>query len=127
MNNQSSTKIDSKGCKQCGDVNSNPERVNHNATTLEEGRSLAQTVVAQLGHKLSPWIASQTAITPWEYARLEIGAEVISVGISAGGVVSVNGDPFSPQSRLLNISLTNTRESIEHAINEIKRRLVGFI
>lgn len=121
MNKQGNIKTDRNGCKQCGDDNSNPDRVTYNATTMEEGRSLAQKVVAQMGCKLSPWIASQTAISPWEYARLEIGAEVISVGISAGGVVSVNGDPFSPERRLMNINLTNTRESLQHAINKINR------
>ena len=62
-----------------------------------QARSRAQEIVkgiaTQIGGQLSQW---RNSIAPeWEYAKLTIGDAGFTIGASTGGVVSVNGDPFT--------------------------------
>lgn len=98
-------------------------RLGHIATSLEDARIIVSIVVDELGLDMSAWRACTTAISPWEYTELsdQVG-HTLSVGISAGGVVSVNGDPFTPKERISNITLINAFESVSTAFTRFKER-----
>lgn len=90
------------------------------AKTIEDARNIVSIIVEELGLTISSWKPSLTAISPWEYAQLSDSSEhVITVGISAGGVVSVNGDPFTPIARQSNITLSFAYESISSAFSRL--------
>lgn len=91
---------------------------NHaNACTQSElqARTRAQEIVKgiadQVGGQLSQW---RNSIAPeWEYARLTIGDMGFTIGASTGGVVSVNGDPFTMGERKVAITPESILESIQ--------------
>ena len=62
-----------------------------------QARANAREAVAQVASalhaKLSAWRYS--AAPEWEYATLTVGESVLTVGASTGGVISVNGQPFT--------------------------------
>lgn len=71
-------------------------------------RSRAEAAVGaiakQIGAQLTP---------EWEYAKLTVGDLCFTVGASTGGVVSVNGDPFTMEGRQLAITPESILESIQ--------------
>lgn len=72
--------------------------------------------MAVLGAELtSPdWLSRSSH--EWEYNMLMIGKVVIPVGISTGGVISFEGDPFTKKERLLNITPAAVIQSISEQI-----------
>lgn len=81
------------------------------ARTLEEGHSLAEKVVNDLGGSLSAWEpCSPETAGYWEYANAGFDGVEVRVGVSSGGVVSVNGRPFTPNG-LMNVTEKAVRES----------------
>lgn len=98
-------------------------RLGHTATTLEDARVIVSIIAKELALNVSAWRVSTTAISPWEYTELSDQAEhTLSVGISSGGVVSINGDPFTPKERISNITLINAFESVSTAFTRFKER-----
>lgn len=89
---------------------------NANCTHAElQLRARAQEIVKgiadQVGGQLSQW---RNSIAPeWEYARLTIGDMGFTIGASTGGVVSVNGDPFTMGERKVAITPESILESIQ--------------
>jgi hypothetical protein len=89
---------------------------NANCTHAElQLRARAQEIVKniadQFGGKLTPW---HNSVAPeWEYAKLTIGEIGFTVGASTGGVVSVNGDPFTMGDRKLNVTPETMLASIQ--------------
>lgn len=81
------------------------------ARTIEEGRFLAEKVVNDLGGSLSVWEpCSPEIVGYWEYANAGFDGVEVRVGVSSGGVVSLNGRPFTPDG-LMNVTETAVRES----------------
>ncbi|MBP8275356.1 MAG: hypothetical protein KAX55_00485 [Propionivibrio sp.] len=81
------------------------------ARTIEEGRLLAEKVVNDLGGSLSAWEpCSPEIVGYWEYANAGFDGVEVRVGVSSGGVVSLNGRPFTPDG-LMNVTETAVRES----------------
>ncbi|AYK20494.1 hypothetical protein [Aeromonas veronii] len=48
------------------------------------------------------------------------GREKLVVGASSGGVVSVSGDPFTPEKRETNVTLARVMEALEPRINSLR-------
>lgn len=82
------------------------------ARTLLEGKANLLAVVHQFGGALSGWTPSGEH---WEYTNLQIGSTQMRVGVSTGGVVSVNGHPFTPDLKM-NVNQDAVRKSILAAI-----------
>jgi len=77
---------------------------------LAEAKDMLAGVADEFGGVISEW-ESSPAIGLWEYANLTIGDKTEPVGVSGGGVVSVNRHPFDPDGRV-----NDNIESIRAAI-----------
>ncbi len=83
------------------------------AMTLDEAKELAGMALAKLGLPEPTWYPSVGSVSPWEYADVEVGRhEKLVVGASSGGVVSISGDPFTPDKREANVTLARVLESL---------------
>lgn len=86
------------------------------ARTIEEGRFFVEEVVDELGGSLSAWEpCNPETVGYWEYANAGFNGVVVRVGVSSGGVVSVNGHPFTPDG-LMNVTQKAVRESFSRQI-----------
>lgn len=86
------------------------------ARTIEEGRVLTENVVEQLGGSLSAWEpCSPETLGYWEYANASFNGAVVRVGVSSGGVVSLDGHPFTPDG-LMNVTQKAVLESFSRKI-----------
>lgn len=95
-------------------VNDKWSQPGRESTTLSDAKELATLVIEKAGLTVGEWRESN-AITPWEYTDVAVGdAAKMTVGVSSGGVVSIDGHPFSPENRQLN----TTRRPIEDSIYE---------
>jgi hypothetical protein len=90
------------------------------ARTMDEGKALLGDALQILGASRSEWEQRGEFVSPWEFCEVKFAdaATGIPVGVSAGGVVSVDRDPFTPGDRRLNVeieplvtSLSAARES----------------
>lgn len=72
---------------------------------MEEGKALLDQALAAFGATRTPWEERGRYVSPWEYCLVSLPnvSQAVSVGVSAGGVVSVSGVPFSPNGRKLNV------------------------
>ncbi|CAN7651351.1 hypothetical protein LJR129_005086 [Acidovorax sp. LjRoot129] len=79
-------------------------------------RDEAKRIVDQLtyGAQRSSW--EQSASFKWQYATLTIRGHDLRVGVSTGGVVSFEGDPFVPSSRVLCTSLETACQSLNERL-----------
>ena len=94
------------------------------AVTLREGKELAEVAVARLGlPPLERWREVRSTAAQWDYAVLNVSGHELSVGASSGGVVSLNGDPFTPGERKLNTTLANVEKSLGEAVASLRRGL----
>lgn len=82
-------------------------------------QSLVAKVCDELGAELTGWCPS--AAEQWEYARLDVDGITLQIGASTGGVVSVNGDPFTPSDRVLNLTEEEVLKSIQFALAQEKK------
>jgi len=91
------------------------------AKTLDDAKELAGVALAKLGLPEPTWRPSAGSVAPWEYADVEVGGrEKLVVGASSGGVVSVSGDPFTPEKRETNVTLARVMEALEPRINSLR-------
>lgn len=91
------------------------------AKTLDEAKELAGVALVKLGLPEPTWRPSLSSVTPWEYADVDVGGrEKLVVGASSGGVVSVSGDPFTPEKRETNVTLARVIEALEPRINSLR-------
>lgn len=86
------------------------------AKTMEQGLSMVESLLSDLlskyGLQRTEWETSNS-ISPWKYANItKAGHEPVRIGVSAGGVVSVNGDPFTPVGRFMNVTMASITQSI---------------
>lgn len=85
--------------------------------TQEQGMANIDAVAKKLGGRISDWVQSGEN---WKYADLTIGASTMRIGTSTGGVVSVNGDPFTPDSeRHMNITEKAVMTSVKSVLNRV--------
>lgn len=93
------------------------------ARTQAEAQALAARVAAEQGATLGEWV--QSAAKEWVGSTLTAeDGRAIRVSASTGGVVSVNGDPFTPHERTLNVTHEAVSESIRTAIHHAPAPLI---
>ena len=73
-----------------------------------ESQAMVEFVAIELGARLGLWRDRRN----WVYVTMEIAGRTLSVGVSDGGVVSVNGDPFTLAPR----TICNTRRAVKLSI-----------
>ena len=87
----------------------------------------AKRIVTQLaiGAHLTEWEGSASPF--WQYAILTVGEHSFRVGVSSGGVISFNGDPFTPTKRVMCVTYKAARSSLAERIarNVIASRTIG--
>ncbi|MDH0342122.1 DUF6908 domain-containing protein [Chromobacterium haemolyticum] len=99
------------------DDDDEPELENEPLAKLEEGVALVIDVAAELGGVLSEWEESSPSIIgKWRYATLTVGETAIRMAVSHGGVVQVNGDPFTKGDRELHITRDKVLESVKRTL-----------
>lgn len=87
------------------------------SATLEQGIATVAELAAELGGTLSPWqLPDEGIIGEWRYTNLTIGDTQIRIAVSGGGVVQVNGDPFTKEGRELHITRDRILASIKGAL-----------
>ena len=93
------------------------------AKSLREGKELAEVAMTRLGlPQPESWRESKGSVSPWEYADLDVGgSKKLTVGASSGGVVSLDGDPFTPGDRKMNVTLANVEKSMGDAVASLRR------
>lgn len=96
---------------------------------ISESRSIedAKRIVAQLsfGARITPWAASNAP--QWEYADFTVGDHTLRVGVSTGGVISFNGDPFTLSKRQMCVTYETARQSLAERLAQkvLQSRPVG--
>jgi len=76
--------------------------------TMDSGKILLDDALATVGATRTEWTRHGELVSPWDYTDVSMPgiSSVLRVGVSAGGVVSVAGDPFTPdQKRRMNVNL----------------------
>lgn len=63
------------------------------AETQPEAQAVVAHVAAKHHASLSDWVPSQAV--EWAYATLQIGSVSMQIGASTGGVISIDGDPYT--------------------------------
>ncbi len=93
------------------------------AKNLREAKELAEVAMTRLGlPQPESWRESKGSVSPWEYADLDVGGyKKLTVGASSGGVVSMDGDPFTPGDRKMNVTLANVEKSMGDAVASLRR------
>ena len=87
---------------------------------LEQGMSAVATIAAELGGSLSPWeLPGEGVIGEWRYTNLAIGSTQIRVAVSQGGVVQINGDPFTKEGRVMHVTRERILASIKGALPHV--------
>ncbi len=63
---------------------------------------MAEEVAAKLGYQLSPWEPCQRPESPgrWVYCNLTFAELSFRIGVSSGGVVSIDAHPFDPDGNM---------------------------
>ena len=64
-------------------------------------RSMVSSVLSEFGGTIAAWEAMPDAVGPWDYAGAAIGELELRVGVSSGGVVSIDGKPHDPEGRVI--------------------------
>lgn len=87
---------------------------------VDKGKSAVLAVANELSGTLSAW--EKIGSFGWEYCHLLVDSYSLRIGISTGGVVSVNGDPFTPFSdgRRINSSLETILVSCRSPLQRLK-------
>ena len=95
------------------------------AKTLDQGLALAKEIAKSFDGTFSSWVpSSQEIIGNWQYANLTIGNVFIRVGVSSGGVVSLDGHPFSPDGKV-NVTPVALRAALADLLTK-KRNFDGI-
>lgn len=97
--------------------------IDREAKTLADAKELASLVIEKAGFRVAEW-REGNAITPWEYTDVDVGGGTkMTVGASSGGVVSIDGDPFSPEKRQMNTMRGPVEDSIYTRVAVLRRDL----
>ena len=81
--------------------------VGKQARTMDEGKALIADALHFLGASQTGWEQRGEFVSAWEFCEVRFGkgGAAIPVGVSSGGVVSVDRDPFTPGDRRLNVEI----------------------
>lgn len=93
--------------------------------TMDSGKALLDDALALTGGSRTEWVAKTEFISPWEFCEVTLpGLErTVRAGVSSGGVVAFNGDPFTPDAkRTMNVNL----EPVVTSITLLHQRLLKF-
>jgi hypothetical protein len=93
--------------------------------TMDEGKALLEDALHILGASHTEWEHRGEFVSPWEFCevRFEVGETAIPVGVSSGGVVSVDRDPFTPVDRRLNVEI----EALVSSLGAARERNLKFV
>jgi hypothetical protein len=95
------------------------------ARSLGEAKELAEVAITRLGlPQPKAWRESVGSLSQWEYAAVDVGGyKDLSVGASSGGVVAMDGYPFTPTpgDRKMNVTLTSVEMSMQAAVAALRR------
>jgi len=91
------------------------------ALNLIEGKELAEVAMHKLGLPAPAWRRSVNYAPEhaWEYADVIMDHGKMVVGASSGGVVSIDGSPFTPKDKVMNISLVPVEESMRARVAQL--------
>ena len=84
------------------------------ATDMDSGKLLLAKTMETVGAKLETPTWIKRFSDEWEFNKLIVGKVVIPVGISTGGVVSFEGDPFPSG---IGNSTSHLRPSFSQSVN----------
>ncbi|WP_305910548.1 hypothetical protein Q9L42_020545 (plasmid) [Methylomarinum sp. Ch1-1] len=79
-----------------------------------EAKAILARIVSELGGTISSWERSAAVVGLWDYADITLNDKTERVGVSGGGVVSINGKPHDPEGNV-NDSETSVGASIAAA------------
>ncbi|EOG4614963.1 hypothetical protein ACLD9I_004610 [Pseudomonas aeruginosa] len=83
---------------------------------LHEGMAIVEKLAAEFNAEVSPWEESgPSTIGKWRYTTLVREDVSVRIAVSQGGVVQVNGDPFTKGERVLHVATEAVRESLVEA------------
>ncbi len=82
------------------------------------GKAIAETVAKTVRGTLTPWKRTPNILGDWETANLNIDGQIIRLNVSGGGVVQVNGDPFTKMDRVMHTSVAPLLESVMYALDD---------
>lgn len=83
---------------------------------LHEGMATVEKLAAEFNAEVSPWDESgPSTIGKWRYTTLVHEDVSVRIAVSQGGVVQVNGDPFTKGERVLHVTAEAVRESLADA------------
>ena len=87
------------------------------ATTQAEAQALAQRAAGEMNATLDDWV--QSPVKEWVRSTMTTpDGKTIRVSASTGGVVSINGDPFTPDGdRILNVTHEAVATSMRIAVD----------
>jgi hypothetical protein len=101
---------------------------------LTTARQIVEHILDTAGLAHDAWETNPNLCGRWDYCTVTLHAKsaddfgaTMCIGISSGGVVSVDGDPFTPTSRLMNTRYTTIHRSIHertqfiHTVRENSR------
>lgn len=92
--------------------------IDGNSTNILKAQSIVQDIADKFGISISAWIPNEAFAGKWEFADAEFEGQEIRLGVSGGGVVQVNRDPFTPTGdRVPNVSIDAIEASIMAAAN----------
>lgn len=85
---------------------------------LHEGMAIVEKLAAEFNAEVSPWEESgPSTIGKWRYTTLVREEVSVRIAVSQGGVVQVNGDPFTKGERVLHVAAEAVRESLVDSFN----------
>lgn len=87
------------------------------ADPLNIAKGIVSSVSAELGGTLAEWAPAGPEIAGrWERSSLVINGETLRIGVSGGGVIQINGDPFTKSDRaMITDAQTFRRAVLEYA------------
>ncbi|HHM8030245.1 TPA: hypothetical protein ACRNPQ_004852, partial [Pseudomonas aeruginosa] len=83
---------------------------------LQEGMAIVENLATEFNAQISSWEASDpSTVGKWRYTTLDRSDVSVRIAVSQGGVVQVNGDPFTKGERVLHVTAEAIRESLSAA------------
>ncbi|MEN1451068.1 hypothetical protein, partial [Pseudomonas aeruginosa] len=80
--------------------------------------AIVEKLAAEFNAEVSPWEESgPSTIGKWRYTTLVREEVSVRIAVSQGGVVQVNGDPFTKGERVLHVAAEAVRESLVDSFN----------
>lgn len=80
---------------------------------MDEAKKMVYTVAGEVDGTLSPW--AESGNVGWQYSKMTITkgdkTTILNIGVSAGGVVQVDGNPFDPDKNV-NDNIASVRKSV---------------